>query len=75
MRLATEYGLKSRTIGTDLEFNIQVNEQLSQMRDASSGVSLDEEMANLIKYQHAYSAAAKLITASDEMLRILLNAV
>jgi len=45
------------------------------MRDNTSGVSLDEEMANLIKFQHAYSAAAKLITTSDEMLRTLLNSV
>jgi flagellar hook-associated protein 1 FlgK len=36
-------------------------------------VSLDEEMTNLIKFQHAYTAAAKLISVSDEMLETLLS--
>ncbi len=73
--LVAEIGLNTRSVDTDLEFNTQVNDQLNQLRDATSGVSLDEEMANLIKFQHAYSAAAKLITAADEMLQTLLNSV
>jgi flagellar hook-associated protein 1 FlgK len=36
-------------------------------------VSLDEEMANLIKYQQAYGAAARAITAVDEMLDRIIN--
>jgi len=73
--LVAEIGLKSKSVSSDLEFNIQVNDQLNIIRDTASGVSLDEEMANLIKFQHAYSAAAKLITSSDEMLKTLLNAI
>jgi flagellar hook-associated protein 1 FlgK len=73
--LVAEIGLKARSVDTDLEYNTQVNDQLKQLRDSTSGVSLDEEMANLIRFQHAYSAAAKLITASDELLTTLLNAV
>ncbi len=46
---------------------------LEQRRQEVSGVSLDEEMINLIKFQHAYSAAAKLITTTDEMLQTLLS--
>lgn len=42
-------------------------------RQSVSGVSMDEEMANLIKYQHAYSAAARTITAVDEMLDQVIN--
>jgi flagellar hook-associated protein 1 FlgK len=38
-----------------------------------SGVSLDEEMSNLIKFQASYKAAAKLITTADEMLQTLLG--
>ncbi len=52
-----------------------MSSQLSELRDSVSGVSLDEEMANLIKYQQAYTAAAKLITMSDEMLQTLLQTV
>jgi flagellar hook-associated protein 1 len=46
---------------------------LEQRRQEASGVSLDEEMVNLIKFQHAYNAAAKLITTTDELLQTLLN--
>ena len=46
--------------------------KLSETRNSISAVSLDEEMTNLIKFQHAYSAAAKLIGISDEMLKTLL---
>ena len=73
--LIAEIGLKGKSINTDLEYNTLVYDQLSEMRDATSGVSLDEEMANLIKFQHAYSAAAKLISISDEMLQTLLATV
>ena len=38
-----------------------------------SGVNLDEELANLIKYQSSYTAAAKLITTADQMLETLLG--
>jgi flagellar hook-associated protein 1 FlgK len=37
-----------------------------------SAVSLDEEMIQLMKYQHAFSAASKLLTTTDEMLNTLI---
>lgn len=46
---------------------------LENYRDERSGVSLDEEMVNLVKHQHAYSAAAKLITTVDEMMETILT--
>ena len=36
-------------------------------------MNLDEEMTNLIKFQHAYTAAAKLITTAESMLQVLLG--
>ncbi|MFH1019407.1 MAG: flagellar hook-associated protein FlgK [Pseudomonadota bacterium] len=65
----------TRTISHTYDSSVLVNDQLSEMRDSVSGVSLDEEMASLIKYQHAYTAAARLITMSDEMLQTLLDSV
>lgn len=73
--LIAEIGLKGRNVNSDLDYNQLVYDQLSEIRDATSGVSLDEEMANLIKFQHAYSAAAKLISTSDEMLKTLLDSL
>jgi len=47
--------------------------QLENQRESVSGVSLDEEMINLIKFQNAYTAAARLITTSDEMMETILQ--
>ncbi|CAH2030015.1 flagellar hook-associated protein FlgK [Trichlorobacter ammonificans] len=42
--------------------------QLQTLRDSNSGVSLDEELAALIKYQRSYQASARLITTATEMM-------
>jgi flagellar hook-associated protein 1 FlgK len=47
--------------------------QLENQRESVSGVSLDEEMINLLKFQNAYVAAAKLITTADEMMQTILQ--
>jgi len=44
-----------------------------QSRDSVSGVSTDEEMANLIQYQHSYEASAKMISIIDQLLDVLIN--
>ena len=51
--------------------DIMVN-SLTEQRDSISAVSLDEEMIKLMKYQHAFSAASKLLKVSDEMLNTLI---
>ena len=43
------------------------------LRQSISSVSLDEEMADLIRFQHAYSASSRIITTMDEMLDKLIN--
>ncbi len=48
---------------------------LEKQREEVSGVSIDEEMANLIKFQYAYQAAARLISVADEMFQSILGAV
>lgn len=49
--------------------------QLENLRESQSGVSLDEELANLIKYQKAYEGAAKLINVGTEMLDTVLGLI
>lgn len=57
------------------EVSTQTNilNNLENSRDSVSGVSLDEEMANLIQYQHAYSANAKVISTVGELLDVIIN--
>jgi len=47
--------------------------QLENNRQSVSGVSLDEEMANIIKFQHAYAANAKIISTIDQLLDVVIN--
>ena len=48
-------------------------QQLTDYREKVSGVSLDEEMANLIQFQRAFEASARYIRVVDEMLSTLMN--
>ena len=52
--------------------SVLVNHMYNQ-REAVSGVSLDEEMANLVRFQKSYSAAARLVTMLDSMLEKVLG--
>jgi flagellar hook-associated protein 1 len=46
---------------------------VEERRQSVSSVSLDEEMTNMIRFQHAYNAAARQITVVDEMLDKIIN--
>ena len=46
---------------------------IEESRASVSGVSLDEEMANLVQFQHAYNANAKIIATVDELLEVIIN--
>jgi flagellar hook-associated protein 1 FlgK len=66
-------GIESRSVKSAKQFaDIMVN-NMTEQRNSISAVSLDEEMINLMKYQHAFGAASKLVTVSDEMLNTLLG--
>ena len=47
--------------------------QLTSQVSEQSGVSLDEEATNMLQFQHAYQAAARVITTMDQMLDTLIN--
>lgn len=50
-----------------------ISAQMDVVRDSVSGVSLDEEMVSMMKFQSAYQASLKVIQAADEMMQDLLN--
>jgi flagellar hook-associated protein 1 FlgK len=76
------YGALTAAVGTELQsagnnqsYQQAVTDYAVNRRESISGVSLDEEAANLVKYQQAYTAAAKLISMVDELMDDLLNMV
>ena len=48
-------------------------DQIDYSRQALSAVSLDEEMTNLIKYEHSYNAATRIVNVIDEMIEMIVN--
>lgn len=66
-------GVDASAAKNDVENQIKILSNLENNRDSISGVSLDEEMANLIQYQHAYSANAKVISTVGELLDVVIN--
>lgn len=69
----SKVGLDSRAAKRAKEVYENVLESQEDRRDSISGVSMDEELMNMLKYQASYEAAARMITAVDEMLDRLIN--
>jgi flagellar hook-associated protein 1 FlgK len=80
MNIGDQYGQEVAAIGVlsstaasqATNQGILVN-QLERQRQEISGVSIDEEATHLIQYQHAYQAAARVISVVDSMLDTLIN--
>ena len=49
--------------------------QLQSQRQATSGVSLDEEATNLLQYQKSYEAAAKMISMGSDLLETIIGMI
>jgi flagellar hook-associated protein 1 FlgK len=72
---AASIGLSVQGALADTEVEQALMGQADQRRAEMSGVSVDEEMVNLIAQQQAYGAAAKLIGIADDMMQLLLQSV
>jgi flagellar hook-associated protein 1 FlgK len=68
-----ELGVQSQEATRQATNQQALVDQIDSRRQSVSGVSLDEEMANMIKFQHAYNAAARSLTTFDEMLDKVIN--
>jgi len=70
-----DMGYEVQQAGANYGHQSDMVHQMENYRESISGVSIDEEMVNLVKYQNAYQAAAKLITTADEMMQAVLNMI
>ncbi|MBP9943236.1 MAG: flagellar hook-associated protein FlgK, partial [Desulfomicrobium sp.] len=71
--LVAKAGSDTKAAKFNYEYQEALANDLKARQESVSGVNLDEEMTNLIKFQHAYTAAAKLITTAESMLEVLLG--
>lgn len=65
-------GLETNKANLDAEQFEGILTQLQGLKERTSGVSIDEETANMVRYQHAYEASAKVMQTADEMFQTVL---
>jgi flagellar hook-associated protein 1 FlgK len=70
-KVGLDVASSKKTVSQDEAFG----KQLTALRESNSGVSLDEELTNLIKYQRSYQASAKLITTATEMMDTVMGII
>ena len=71
--LVGQVGYDVQTAKANASHQADMMTYLENYRESVSGVSLDEEMVNLVKFEAAYNAAAKMVSMADEMLNSLMN--
>ena len=69
----TNIGLKGQQAERALETQTAIMTELRNMRDSISGVNIDEELSDIIKFQHGYNAAARFIATYNDMLDTVIN--
>ena len=66
-------GSAASQVNASLTATTSVLQQLTTQQSSSSGVSLDEETTNLIRFQQAYTAAAKVVSTINDLYTVLMN--
>ena len=71
--IVIKVGIRGEHAANMVENQSAVLAQLSNRRESVSGVSIDEEVTNLLKYQRSYEANSRVINTLNEMLDTLIN--
>ena len=72
-QMIVQLGVDTQTATNRDQIQQSATTSLDNARSQQSGVSIDEEMTNLVEFQHGYDAAARLLTTIDGMLDTLIN--
>jgi flagellar hook-associated protein 1 len=72
-KMIVELGVQAAVSQRNLGIQGVISTQVDAARESVSGVNLDEEMTNMLSFQHAYAAAGRMVTAIDETLDVLIN--
>ena len=73
--IVSDLGVQSFSTQATLEQQEGILLQLNTRRESKSGVSIDEEFINMVKFQQAYNASARLIGVVDELLDTVISQV
>jgi flagellar hook-associated protein 1 len=71
--IAGSFGSTAQGVDGNLRAQEILHDQLTSQRAAISGVSMDEELANLLQYQRSFEAASRMIVVADEMFQTILS--
>lgn len=71
--MISDFGIGGQESYNMMEANGRIIIELDNKKQSISAVSLDEEMSDMLKFQHAYSASTRFINAIDEMLDVIVN--
>ena len=74
-QMIAEVGAQGRRVESTLKSQEALLEQSTLTRESISGVNLDEEAANLVRFQQAYEASAQMIQTANSLFKSLLDAV
>jgi flagellar hook-associated protein 1 FlgK len=72
-RLVVGLGVEAQATNRRVDVQASIVDHVDAARESAAGVNLDEEMANMLQYQHAYDAAARFLTTVDQTLDTLIN--
>jgi flagellar hook-associated protein 1 FlgK len=67
--VTSNFGVKVRDVENNLESTDAILEQISLKRESASGVNLDEEYTDLIKFQRSYEASARIFNVVNEIMQ------
>lgn len=74
-QLTSRVGSDARNAQLNLDAQKAIDDQITAERESVSGVNLDEEATEMLRYQQAYQAATQIISVADTMFQSLMNAV
>ena len=72
-RTVADIALKGEEAETSLETQTLIMKELEDLKQSISGVNIDEELSQMIKFQHGYAAAARFISEVNDMLDTIIN--
>ena len=74
-KLVESVGAKTKQAQMDSSATTAILTQAKASRDSLSGVQLDEEAGNLVKYQQYYTASSQIVKAAQDMFNTLISAL